>query len=74
MAFMFDKIQYELKWRCGDRNRNVEITSTIKNYVSMMYDKVLIALNAEWNFRSDTEEEYFNFCVPLNVLLDFCKD
>ena len=39
-----------------DRNRNVDITSMFKNYVSMMYDKASIALNAEWNSRSDTKE------------------
>ncbi|KAG5322118.1 MOS1T transposase, partial [Pseudoatta argentina] len=33
----------------------------------------LIALNAGWNSRSDTEED-FNFCVPLSMLLGFCED
>ena len=40
----------------------------------MTYDKALIALNAGWNTRSDTEEGYFNFCVPLNMMLGFCED
>ena len=57
-----------------DRNRNVGITSIIKNYASISYDKALIALNAGWNSRSDTEEGYFNFCVPFNMLLGFCED
>ena len=48
--------------------KNVGITSILTNYASMTYDKALIALNAGWNFRFDTEEEYFNFCV-LNMLL-----
>ncbi|KYN28037.1 hypothetical protein ALC57_02555 [Trachymyrmex cornetzi] len=74
VAFMFDEIRYELNGVEIDRNRNVGITSTIKNYVSMTYDKALIALNAGWNSRSDTEEGYFNFCVPLNMLLGFCED
>ena len=56
-----------------DRNRNVGITS-IKNYMSMTYDKALIALNAGWNSRSDTKGGYFNFCMPLNMLLGFCGD
>jgi len=54
-----------------DRNRNVGIT--INNYVST-YNKSLIALNAGWNTRSDTEEGYFNFCVSLNMLLGFCEN
>ncbi|KYN13158.1 hypothetical protein ALC57_14653 [Trachymyrmex cornetzi] len=74
MAFMFDEIRNELNGVEIDSNRNVGITSTIKNYVSMTYDKALIALNAGWNSRSDMEEGYFNFCVPLNMLLGFCED
>ena len=74
VAFMFDEIRYEFNGVEINRNRNVGITSTIKNYVSIMYDEALIALNAGWNFRSDMEEGYFNFCVPLNMLLGFCKD
>jgi len=73
MAFMFDEIRYELNDVEIDRNRNIGITSTIKNYVSMTYDKSLIALNARWNSRSK-EEGYFNFCVPLNMLLGFYED
>jgi len=57
-----------------DCNRNIGIISIIKNYMSMTYDKALIALNAGWNSRSDTEGGYFNFCMPLNKLLGFCGD
>ncbi|KYN41669.1 hypothetical protein ALC56_03930 [Trachymyrmex septentrionalis] len=31
-------------------------------------------INAGWNFRSDTEEGHFKFCVPLSMLFDFCED
>jgi len=67
---MFDEIWYELNGVKFDRNRNVGIT--IKNYVST-YNKSLIALNAGWNTRSDTEEGYFNFCVSLNMLWAFVR-
>lgn len=50
-AFTFDEIQYELNGVEINRNRNVGII--IKNYVSMIYDKALIALNAEWNSRHE---------------------
>jgi len=43
---MFDEIRYELNGVKIDRNRNVGITSTIKNYVSLTYDKALIMQNA----------------------------
>jgi len=46
-----------------EHNRNVDIT--LKNYMSMTYNKALIALNAG----SDTEEGHFNFCVLLSMLL-----
>ncbi|XP_018403527.1 PREDICTED: uncharacterized protein LOC108780349, partial [Cyphomyrmex costatus] len=74
ISFMFDEIRYELNNVEIDRNGNVGITSTLKNYVSLTYDKSLIALNAGWNSRSDIMEGYFNFCVPLNMLLGFCED
>jgi len=71
---MFDEIRYKLNSVEIDLNKNVEITSTIKNYISLMYEKSLIALNVGWNTRSGTEEEHFNFCIPLNMLLGFCED
>jgi len=71
---MFDEIRYELNGMGIDRNRNVGITSTIKNYVSLIYDKALIMRNAGWDIASIIPEEYFNFCVPLNTLLGFCED
>ena len=40
---MFNEIRYELNDVEIDRNRNVEIISTFKNYLSMMYDKASIA-------------------------------
>ena len=53
-----------------DRNRNVSITNTLKNYMSMTYDKALIALNSGTldPTRRDT------FCVSLNMLLGFCEN
>jgi len=70
---MFDKIRYELNGVEIDRNR-IGITSTIKNYVSLTYDKALIMRNAGWDITSTIPEGYFNFCVPFNKLLGFCED
>ena len=74
VAFMFDEIRYELNGVEIDRNRNVGITSTIKNYVSVTYGKATIMQNAGWDISSSHPEGYFNFCVPLNTLLGFCED
>ncbi|EFN83238.1 hypothetical protein EAI_05844, partial [Harpegnathos saltator] len=75
IAFMFDEIRYELNGVKIDRNRNVGITSTLKNYVSISSDENAVMKNAAWD-TTDTisPDGYFNFCVPLNVLLGFCEN
>ncbi|XP_018398559.1 PREDICTED: uncharacterized protein LOC108776441 [Cyphomyrmex costatus] len=73
LAFMFDEIRYELDGVEIDRNRNVGVTSTIKNYVTVTSDRSVILRNAGWDAQT-TADGYFNFCVPLNVLLEFCED
>ena len=73
-AFMFDEIRYELNGVEIDRCRNAGTTSTIKNYVSLTYDKSTIMQNAGWFNTPIPLEGYFNFCVPLNMLLGFCED
>ncbi|XP_018353647.1 PREDICTED: uncharacterized protein LOC108755251 [Trachymyrmex septentrionalis] len=73
VAFIFDEIRYELNGVEIDRNRNVGITSTIKNYVTVSSDRSVILWNAGWDAQI-TAARYFNFCVPLYVLLGFCED
>lgn len=77
VAFMFDEIRYELDGVEIDRNRNVGITSTMKNYVSLTTERGRILKNAGWDMAHHgtcTDACMFNFCVPLNVLLGFCED
>ncbi|XP_077256459.1 uncharacterized protein LOC143894196 [Temnothorax americanus] len=81
VAFMFDEIRYELNGVEIDRNRNVGITSSIKNFVSLTTERSRKLQNARWIVineyvgpRSRTRISVFNFCVPLNVLLGFCDD
>ncbi|XP_036146769.1 uncharacterized protein LOC118646927 [Monomorium pharaonis] len=73
IAFMFDEIRYELDGVEIDRNRNVGITSSLKNYVTMSSDRSVIARNAGWD-PWNLPNGYFNFCVPLNMLLGFYED
>ncbi|XP_036147515.1 uncharacterized protein LOC118647207 [Monomorium pharaonis] len=73
VAFMFDEIRYELDGVEIDRNRNVGITSTLKNYATVSSDKNVILRNAGWISGWDVNG-YFNYCVPLNMLLGFCED
>ena len=71
VAFIFDEIRYELNYVKIVRNRNVGITSTLKNYVTS--DRSVILWNAGWDAQT-TATGYFNFCVLLYVLLGFCED
>jgi len=63
VAFMFDEIRYELDSVEIDGNRNVGITSTFKNYVTMSSEKSVFARNAGWDSWNPSNR-YFNFCVP----------
>lgn len=71
---MFDEIRYELDGVEIDKNRNVGITSTIKNYISLTKEKGMLLQNAGWNLNSNSITEDFNFCIPLYILLGFCED
>ncbi|KYM86190.1 hypothetical protein ALC53_04157 [Atta colombica] len=72
IAFIFDEIRYELNGVEIDRNRNVGITSTLKN-VTVSSDRSVILRNAGWDTLT-TAAGYFNFCVPLYILLGFYED
>ncbi|EZA55663.1 hypothetical protein X777_04305 [Ooceraea biroi] len=76
VAFMFDEIRYELNGVDIDRSRNVGITSTLKNYVSLTTTMNEMLKNAGWDIAnfSNGEKGHFNFCVPLRMLLGFCED
>ncbi|RLU16025.1 hypothetical protein DMN91_011783 [Ooceraea biroi] len=75
VAFMFDEIRYELDGVEIDRNRNVGITSTLKNYTTLSPNRALILTNGGWDIAYQrVVEGDFNFCMPLNMLLGFCED
>ncbi|XP_076248090.1 uncharacterized protein LOC143187758 [Calliopsis andreniformis] len=56
IAFMLDEIRYELNGVEIDYNRNVGITSTLKNYISFTCDEDKIMKNAGWNIRWNDEK------------------
>ncbi|XP_072766677.1 uncharacterized protein [Anoplolepis gracilipes] len=70
---MVDELRYELNGVEIDRNRNVGIICTIKNYISLTHKTSKILHNAAWNIVANNGEGYINFCVPLNLLLGFCE-
>jgi len=57
VAFIFDEIRYELNYVKIVRNRNVGITSTLKNYVTS--DRSVILWNAGWDAQT-TAAGYFS--------------
>ena len=74
VALLFDEIRYELDGVEIDRNRNVGITSLIKNYVTISSDRSVIMRNAGWDTPVALNTGHFNFCVPMYMLLGFCED
>ncbi|XP_076548225.1 uncharacterized protein LOC143306063 [Osmia lignaria lignaria] len=72
-AFMFDEIRYELNGVEIDRCKNVGITTMIKNGVSLTTTRSKMLENAGW-IDIPNAGGYFDFCVPLNMLLGFCED
>ena len=64
-------MRYELNGVEIDRNKNVGITSTLKNYVTV-FDRNVILRNAGWD--ALTAAGYFNFYASLYILLGFCED
>ena len=64
VAFLFDEIRYELIGVESDRNRNVGITSTLKNYVSLTSDEDKNMENAGWGLKRRDGlivKNHFNF-------------
>ncbi|XP_066581325.1 uncharacterized protein [Prorops nasuta] len=79
MAFLFDEIRYELDGVELDQCRNVGITTSIKNYLSVGSINKNYVENAGWchdalKYTTSDKKFFFNFCVPLRMLLGFCED
>ncbi|XP_066590650.1 uncharacterized protein [Prorops nasuta] len=79
MAFLFDEIRYELDGVEIDQCRNVGITTSIKNYLSVGSINKNYVENAGWchdalKYTTSDKKLFFNFCVPLRMLLGFCED
>lgn len=75
-SFLFDEIRYELNSVEIDRTRNLGITTTLKNYISLNKNESDMLLNASWAPHKVIKpgDIYFNFCVPLKLLLGFAED
>lgn len=88
IAFLFRELRYELNGIVIDSVRNVGLTSTIKNYVSLNKNESVSLENAGWyletqNTKGSTTERLsiivdnkgnFNVCIPLKLLSGFFED
>jgi len=76
MAHFFDEIRYELNGIEIDRTRQVGVATTLKNFVSLNTNESDMLENAGWWFDEShlQAKDYFNYCIPLKMLLGFAED
>lgn len=76
VAFLFDDIRYEIAASEVDRTRNVGITSTLKNLLSLRKSEKNKLGNAGWLGAGETKNVStdFTLCVPLKMFMGFFED
>lgn len=75
ICFLFEDIRFEVGGIVVDRTKNVGITSTIKNLLSVREAESKILKNACWLGPGNTVKlNKFTFSVPLRMLLGFAED
>lgn len=79
MAFLFEEIRYELSGIIIDSTKKVGITSTLKGMVSFTPNEINQLKTSGWiqpglNSVAPSSDGYFDFCVPLKMLLGFAED
>ena len=75
MAYLFDEIRYEIGGVQLDRTKNVGITTTIKNCMSIQKAEEDNLKNACWLGVGNTETAAsFTYSIPLKLLLGFAED
>lgn len=78
LAFLFDEIRYEISGSEVDRVKNVGITSTIKNMLTIKPYEINTLENSGW--ASDLishmapSSKDISFCIPLKRLFGFAED
>lgn len=76
IPFLFEDVRLEIAGVEIDRAKNVGITSTIKNLLSVRKEEETSLKNAGWfgaGQKLKTKGD-FNFCIPLKSLLGFAED
>lgn len=79
MAFLFEEIRYEISGVTVDSTKKVGVTSTLKGLVSLTPNVTNALKTSGWvlpdksSFLPNTSG-YFDFCIPLSLLLGFAED
>ncbi|XP_051155188.1 uncharacterized protein LOC127277840 [Leptopilina boulardi] len=79
VCHLFKEAKYELNGVEIDKNKNVALTSLMKNYVSFDVTQSKFLENVGWlEFIDDAiftnEQGYFDVCIPLNMIFGFSED
>src|SRR5436190_5702993 len=79
MAFLFEEIRYELSGITVDATKKLGVTSTLKGIVSFTPNETTYLKAAGWVMPGNSEitpntNGYFDFCIPLRMLLGFAED
>lgn len=79
LAFLFESVRFEVNSVEIDQTRNVGITTTLKNYVSLEKGDGESMSNTGWNpayrYTSIVKANgKFSACIPLSMLLGFMED
>lgn len=75
MAYLFEDIRYEICGVVVDRTKNVGITTTIKNLLSIKQNETNILKNSCWLGVGNTlKTQQFTFSIPLKKLFGFFED
>ncbi|XP_012281289.1 uncharacterized protein LOC105700208 [Orussus abietinus] len=77
ICHLFEEIRYEMNSIEIDRNKNVDLTSLMKGYLSLTRGERALMENAGW-FTEQTKltdaAGYFDVSIPLSMILGFAED
>lgn len=80
ICHLFEEARYEINAIEIDRNKNVGITSLMKNYVSLNPGQSSYLQNTGWLKVNDNNQSltidtaYFDVAIPLNMIFGFAED
>ena len=75
MAFLFEDMRYEISGIEIDRTKNVGVTTTLKNILSIREQEKRRLKTACWLGPGESREfKQFTFSIPLNMLFGFFED